>query len=78
MIAPHVLDSSSTSGTIPSFIGVSEMLKLLGRFADDERGVSALEYGLLASAIALVILPFVNAIGSTLSTTFGSVSTALR
>ncbi len=54
------------------------MLKLLARFAKDEAGVTAIEYGLLAAGIAVAIIATVDALGSKLNTTFTSVSTALK
>ena len=38
--------------------------------ANDERGVTALEYGLIAGLIAVVIVGSVTALGTTLSATF--------
>lgn len=43
----------------------------------DRRGVTALEYGLLAGLIAVVIIGAVTTLGSKLSTLFSTVSTAL-
>jgi pilus assembly protein Flp/PilA len=43
----------------------------------DERGVTALEYGLIAGLIAVVIVTSVTTLGKTLSTTFGSINSAL-
>jgi pilus assembly protein Flp/PilA len=54
------------------------MLKLVARFAKDESGVTAIEYGLLAAGISVAIIATVDALGSKLNTTFGSVSTALK
>jgi pilus assembly protein Flp/PilA len=46
-----------------------------GRFLRDEEGVTAIEYGLIAALIALVIVGAVVAIGTTLSGSFTTVST---
>jgi pilus assembly protein Flp/PilA len=43
----------------------------------DERGVTALEYGLIAGLIAVVIVTSVTALGTKLSTTFVSIASAL-
>ncbi len=51
---------------------------LLWNFLDDEQGVSAIEYGLLAAGIAVAIIATVAALGSNLNTTFSSVSTSLK
>jgi pilus assembly protein Flp/PilA len=47
--------------------------KLL-RFARDESGATAIEYGLIAGLIALVIVAGVTLVGTRLSTVFTSVS----
>jgi pilus assembly protein Flp/PilA len=49
-----------------------EALKL--RLHRDEQGVTAIEYGLLAALIALVIIVAVIAVGQGLSTTFNNVA----
>ncbi len=51
---------------------------LLGNFLNDEQGVTAIEYGLLAAGIAVAIIATVAALGSALNTTFTNVSTALK
>jgi pilus assembly protein Flp/PilA len=43
----------------------------------DERGVTALEYGLIAGLVAVVIVTSVTSLGTKLSTTFTSIATAL-
>jgi pilus assembly protein Flp/PilA len=43
----------------------------------DERGVTAMEYGLIAALVAVVIIGSVTTIGTSLTTTFGKVATAL-
>ena len=54
------------------------MKDLLKRFANDESGVTAIEYGLIAAGISVVIIATVNAIGTTLNGKFSSVSTQLK
>jgi pilus assembly protein Flp/PilA len=54
------------------------MLKLIARFAKDEAGVTAIEYGLIAAGISVAIIAAVTTLGSTLNTTFTTVSTALK
>ena len=44
----------------------------------DKRGVTAMEYGLIAALIAVVIITAVQGIGTNLNTTFGTVQTALK
>ncbi len=48
-------------------------MKRLMRFFKDEEGVTAIEYGLIAALIALVIIIAVALVGTSLSTTFQSV-----
>jgi pilus assembly protein Flp/PilA len=49
------------------------MSKLFSRFAADQRGATATEYGLIAAGISIAIITTVNSIGSALITTFGSI-----
>lgn len=53
------------------------MKSLLLRFAKDEAGVTAIEYGLIATLIAVVIVTAVTNVGTNLKTKFGAVATAL-
>ena len=48
------------------------------RFAADESGATAIEYGLIAALIAVVIITGVTAVGTSLSTTFTNISGNLR
>jgi pilus assembly protein Flp/PilA len=43
----------------------------------DEGGATAIEYGLIAALIAVVIIAAVNPVGTSLSATFSSVAAAL-
>jgi pilus assembly protein Flp/PilA len=52
-------------------------MNLISRFVRDESGATAIEYGLIAALIAVVIITGVTAVGTKLSTTFTKVSTAL-
>ena len=54
------------------------MNNLFTRFVRDESGATAIEYGLIAALIAVVIISAVTAVGTKLSTTFSSVSTGLK
>jgi pilus assembly protein Flp/PilA len=47
------------------------------RFAQDESGATAIEYGLIAAGISVVIIGAVSAVGSNLIATFTTVSTKL-
>jgi pilus assembly protein Flp/PilA len=53
------------------------MQKYLARFVKDESGVTAIEYGLIASLIAVVIIGSVRVLGSKLDNTFNNVANAL-
>ena len=51
---------------------------LFTRFVRDESGATAIEYGLIAALIAVVIIGTLTAIGTNLSTKFTAVSTGLH
>jgi len=53
------------------------MLQFLRTLSRDEKGATAIEYGLIAALIAVVIVTAVTAVGTNLTTTFNSVSAAL-
>lgn len=50
------------------------MTKFVSRFVKDESGATAIEYGLIAALIAVVIIGAVTALGKNLSATFDAVS----
>jgi len=52
------------------------MLRLTKQFLRDESGATAIEYGLIAALIAVVIIGAVSAVGTGLSTTFTTVSSS--
>ena len=53
------------------------MSNLFVRFCRDESGVTAIEYGLIAALIAVIIIGAVSVVGTNLSSTFSTVSTSL-
>ena len=53
------------------------MKTLLFRFAQDESGVTALEYGLIAALIAVVIIPAVTLLGGNIGAKFNTIATAI-
>jgi pilus assembly protein Flp/PilA len=53
------------------------MTQLFSRFAKDESGATAIEYGLIAAGISVAIITVVGLLGSSLNTTFTSVKDAL-
>jgi pilus assembly protein Flp/PilA len=59
-------------------IGQEHIMKnLVKRFAKDESGATAIEYGLIAAGISVAIITVVNTLGSQLKTTFTNISTQL-
>ncbi len=54
------------------------MLRYLTAFLSDQSGATAIEYGLIAAGIAVAIIATVFALGTSLNTTFTTVSTALK
>jgi pilus assembly protein Flp/PilA len=53
------------------------MDRIVGRLLDDDRGVTAIEYALVAGLIALVIVVVIGQIGTDISATFSTIATAL-
>jgi pilus assembly protein Flp/PilA len=47
-------------------------------FLKDQSGATAIEYGLIAAGISVVIIAAVNAIGSTLNAKFDYIATQLK
>ena len=47
-------------------------------FLKDESGATAIEYGLIAAGISVVIIAAVNSIGSSLNAKFNYISTQLK
>ena len=50
------------------------MKNLVSRFLKDESGATAIEYGLIAALIAVVIIAGVTTLGQNLDTTFTNLS----
>jgi len=53
-------------------------MSLVLKFLKTEDGATAIEYGLIAALIAVVIITGVTAVGTNLSATFSSLSTNLK
>jgi pilus assembly protein Flp/PilA len=53
------------------------MNSLVKRFAKDESGATAIEYGLIAAGISVAIIATVNSLGSQLKTTFSTITSQL-
>ena len=56
---------------------MKKITAIVKSFLQEEDGVTAIEYGLIAALIAVVIITAVTLIGTNLSTKFGTVATAL-
>jgi pilus assembly protein Flp/PilA len=65
--APRVADQEETM-----------MNKLVKRFAKDESGATAIEYGLIAALISVVIIGVLSLIGTNLNTKFNQIATQLK
>ena len=53
------------------------MKKFISKFMSDESGATAIEYGLIAALIAVIIIGAVTALGANISTQFTQVATAI-
>jgi pilus assembly protein Flp/PilA len=53
------------------------MTKLFARFAADQSGATAIEYGLIAGLIAVVIISAVSTLGTRLSAKFNVIAANL-
>ncbi len=54
------------------------MKNLVSRFVKDESGATAIEYGLIATGIAIAIIAAVQGVGTKLTGTFSTISTSLK
>jgi pilus assembly protein Flp/PilA len=52
-------------------------MKTIARFIDDKSGATAIEYGLIAGLISVVIITAVTTVGTNLKTVFNSIATNL-
>jgi pilus assembly protein Flp/PilA len=53
-------------------------MSIITRFLRDETGATAIEYGLIAAGISVVIIATVNAIGSSLNAKFDYIANTLK
>ena len=53
------------------------MTKFISKFVADESGATAIEYGLIAALIAVVIISAVTTLGTTISSKFAAVTTGM-
>ena len=49
-------------------------MNLISRFVRDESGATAIEYGLIAALIAVVIITAVGTVGTNLTATFNTIA----
>ncbi len=54
------------------------MTKFISRFAKDESGATAIEYGLIAALIAVVIITVLGTVGTNLNARLEEVATGLE
>jgi pilus assembly protein Flp/PilA len=55
-----------------------ESMKTLSKFFADENAATAIEYGLIASGIAVAIIAVVNGLGTQLTAKFQAVSDGIK
>ena len=56
---------------------MSKLIQQASRFVRDEDGVTAIEYGLIAALIAVVIIATVKTVGTNLSAVFSFIGAEL-
>ena len=54
------------------------MIAMFKKFAADQNGATAIEYGLIAALISVVIIGALGAVGNNLTADFNSVANSLR
>ena len=65
---------STTMSTLnPTAVGI-----VLRRFLQDQSAATAIEYGLIASLVAVAIIAGATALGTSLNTTFNNLSTKMK
>lgn len=57
---------------------MDKLTTALKRFTQDEEGVTAIEYGLIAALIAIVIIGSVTAVGKNLNIVFQNIADTLK
>ncbi|MBN9332927.1 Flp family type IVb pilin [Devosia sp.] len=53
-------------------------MNIFARFAQDESGATAIEYGLIAALISVVIIGVVTTVGTNLTSVFDNIGGALK
>jgi len=72
------MESRQTQSLTPSPAERTSTMAILARFLHDEDGVTAIEYALMASLIALFIIAAVQTVGTRVSTVFTEVGNGLK
>lgn len=54
------------------------MRSLIARFIKDEKGVTAIEYGLIAAGVGLVLVAVAPALGDAISAVFTEITTTME
>jgi pilus assembly protein Flp/PilA len=75
-LAPSPLNASTLSAKKSD--GAKIMKSLFVRFAQNESGATAIEYGLIAALISVVCITVLTSVGTKLNSKFTSVSNALN
>lgn len=57
---------------------MNELTSIVKAFINDEEGVTAIEYGLIAALIACVIIAAVTLVGTNLNTVFNGIAGYLK
>ncbi len=57
---------------------MAKFSKLMTRFKSDESGATAIEYGLIAALIAVVVIGALTLLGTSLESKFNEVSNSLQ
>ena len=70
--------SSSGVGHPRVLLKLETEMNIISRFFRDESGATAIEYGLIAALIAVVIITGVTAVGTKLNSSFTNISTAIK
>ena len=78
MTVIHSLLYENGGSPFPAELRGLAMIKLLLKFASDERGATAIEYGLIAAGISLAILGSINGLGTKLGSKFTAINTSLK
>jgi pilus assembly protein Flp/PilA len=68
----------SKQATVGGRVRSRTMKKIVNRFAKDESGATAIEYGLIAALISVVIIGVLSTIGTRLSNKFNQIADQLQ